>query len=98
MQDQQLEIKVTRINNRYHARLINATTQEVLDEMACQLRRDVGWISREMLRWYSKLGGQSQFAEAARDRQNNSTIPVGKTWTRLQLEEESKHRHSTTCT
>ena len=88
MQDQQLEIKVTRINNRYHARLINATTQEVLDEMACQLRRDVGWISREMLRWHSKLGNQSKFAEAARDRQNNSVLPAGRTWTRLQLKEE----------
>ena len=86
----QLKIRVTRINNRYHARLINVATQEVLDEMACQLRQDVGWISREMLRWYSKLGGQSQFAEAARDRQNDSVLPAGKTWTRLQLQEEQK--------
>ena len=73
-----LEIKVTNINNKYHSRLY--VNNEVYDEMACECKEDIGWISREMLRWYSKLGGVSAFAEAARDRQNKSPTPKGKVY------------------
>ncbi len=73
-----LEIKVTNINNKFHSRLY--VNNEVYDEMACECKEDIGWISREMLRWYSKCGGVSQFAESARIRQRNSTNPIGKVY------------------
>lgn len=61
------EIHVTKIANRWHARMVIG--DDVRDEMACELRCDIGWICREMLRWHQKLGGQSEFAAAARERQ-----------------------------
>ena len=76
-----LEIKVTKIRNRWHARLLDGTN--ILDEMACAHRCDIGWISREMLRWYDKLGGTSLFAHAARYRQTSK--PEGRVWWRRQL-------------
>ena len=78
-----LKIKVTRINNKWHARLINTETNEILDEMACTKRQDIGWICREMLRWHDKLGGTSQLASAARKRQQSKI--VGKVWYRKDL-------------
>jgi hypothetical protein len=39
-----LEIKVTRIGQRFHSRLLK--DGEVKDEMACEDRRDIGWICR----------------------------------------------------
>ena len=71
-----IDIKVTRIENRYHSRLMK--DGQVLREMACAEKYDIGWISREMLRWYDKLGGVSRFASAARERQNSQ--PIGKVW------------------
>ena len=71
-----VSIKVTRIKDKFHARLLKG--DEVLDEMACVSTEDISWICREMLRWYSKTGGVSAFAEAARDRQNSSKPLVGK--------------------
>lgn len=44
----QEEIKVTKINKRFHARLI--VNGAIHDEMACSLKRDIGHICREMLR------------------------------------------------
>jgi hypothetical protein len=79
-----MKLKVTRIGDRYHARLI-IDNDVVFDEMACSLKRDIGWICREMLRWYSKLGGVSEFAESARDRQRKTPCPVGKVWYRNSL-------------
>jgi hypothetical protein len=70
------EIKATRINNRWHSRLIE--NGKVLDEMACGLQEDIGWICRELLRWYSKMGGVSRFAESARKRQTGTH--KGKVW------------------
>ena len=70
------EIKVTRINSRWHARVTIGAI--VRDEMACELRRDIGWICREMLRWLDKGGEGGQFASAARHRQQ--TGAVGKVW------------------
>lgn len=71
-----LDIKVTRIANRWHARLL--VDGEMRDEMACELRCDIGWICREMLRWFDKVEGCSAFAAAARDRQKER--PVGRIW------------------
>lgn len=75
------EIKVTRIGERWHARLL--IDKAVHDEMACANRQDIGWICREMLRWFCKLGGVSKFASAARKRQ--VTGPIGKVWHRNNL-------------
>jgi len=75
------EIKVTKIKNRWHSRLIE--NAEVLDEMACSEKQDIGWISREMLRWYDKNGGVSDFTSSARKRQVND--PVGKIWYKKEL-------------
>ena len=75
-------IKVTRIKERYHARLFYK--DKVYDEMACQTRRDMGWICREMLRWFSKSSGIiNDFAESARNRQIGR--PVGKVWYKKDL-------------
>lgn len=74
-------IKVTKIKSRWHSRLYYKG--KVLDEMACELKEDIGWICREMLRWFDKLGGNSEFAKAARHRQTNK---IGKVWYKTQLE------------
>lgn len=78
------EVKVTRIRNRWHARL--TYNGKVFDEMACSDRRDIGWICREVLRWFVKIGGSSEFASAARERQG--TKPVGRVWWRRHLDDE----------
>ena len=71
-----LSIKVTFIKNRWHARLLDGT--KILDEMACTARQDIGWICREMLRWYNKNGGTSKWASEARKRQQG--FPANKVW------------------
>ena len=83
-----LNIKVTFIKNRGHARLLEGS--KILDEMACSTRQDIGWICREMLRWYDKWGGKySELAVAARKRQNDTLYPIGKVWTYNQLKLKS---------
>lgn len=71
-------IKVTKIKNRWHARLW--LDKKLIDEMACEDRMDIGWICREMLRWYDKLGGSSIYAKLARKRHNLTPTPIGKVW------------------
>jgi hypothetical protein len=61
-----LEIRVTRIKDRWHARLI--VNGQVRDEMACDTQCDIRLICREMLRWYDKLGGTSKYADRSRHR------------------------------
>ncbi len=92
------EIRVTRINNRWHARLFY--NDVCIDEMACENKLDIGWVCREMLRWYAKgLYPLSEFAEAARRRQTSR--PFRKIWYKGQLEnqrirkENGKGTHST---
>lgn len=76
------EIKVQRINNRYHARLfINGNLH---DEMACQYRIDIGWICREMLRWADKTGFSNDHTSSARKRQTTQ-ITHGKVWYRNKI-------------
>jgi hypothetical protein len=62
------DIKVTHIGNEYHARLF--ADGKLVDEMACKNKEDIGWVCREMMRWYSKMGGDSAHAENARERHN----------------------------
>lgn len=78
------EIKVTHINNRWHARLIQ--DGKILDEMACNVQSDIGLICREMLRWYDKNGGSSEYASKARSRYSGPY--TGKVWYRNHLEME----------
>ena len=83
------EIKVTRINNKWHARM--TIDGEVRDEMACEVRQDIGWICREMLRWLDKGGSNSKFASAARHRQH--TGPVSQVWYQGELNNQ-KEKHA----
>ena len=73
---QWIEVKVTRIADRWHARLW--VDGAIVDHMACENKIDTGWICREMLRWHDKTGGESTFASRARDRQTPG--PTGKVW------------------
>jgi len=76
------EIKVTRIKNRWHARLI-LPNGDVHSEMACALREDIGFLCRSLLRWYDKCGGVSIYAHKSRERWNakdNRWHPIGKVW------------------
>lgn len=76
-----LDIKVTRIGSRWHAQLrVNGV---LYDEMACAERVDIGWICREMMRWYDKNGGLSPYAHSARVRQARG--PYGKVYYRNAL-------------
>jgi choline dehydrogenase-like flavoprotein len=75
-----INIKITRIGNRYHSRLF--LDGKVIDEMACELKCDIGWICREMLRWFDKNGGVSRWAMDARKRQNHHQ---GRVWYKNQL-------------
>jgi hypothetical protein len=56
---------------------------KIMDSTACALKRDIGWMCREMLRWYDKLGGTSKWAKSARRRQTSG--PSGKIWYRKDL-------------
>ncbi len=75
------DVTVTHINHRWHARLI--VGGEVFDEMACELKCDIGFICREMYRWYDKTGGVSQAAAAARHRHTRPAL--GRIWYRKDL-------------
>jgi len=85
------EVKVTKINNRYHARLVKLG--KCIDEMACELREDIGYISRYMIRIEDKSGGD-EFTSASRYRLNtnpdNFGGPKGKVWhsSRIQMEQD----------
>lgn len=81
-------IVVTKISNRWHARL--SLNNEIVDEMACQQRLDIGWICREMLRWAAKTGNCSEFASAARRRQLKG--PIGRVWWQGSLEANKAKR------
>ena len=81
------EIKVTKIKNRWHAQL--TVEGKVWDEMACDTRLDIGYICRQMMRWYDKNGGCSKVASDSRARLNkketNHQGPVGSVWYQSRL-------------
>jgi len=72
-----MDIKVTKIGNEWHARLLNEAGV-VIDEYGCKLKEDIGWICREMLRWQDKLGNTDDQTQFARLRQTSH--PTGKVW------------------
>lgn len=67
-----MHISITNINRKFHARLYNENI--LLDEMACDLRCDIGFICREMLRWQDKINPTKQTTFA----RNRQTINTGK--------------------
>lgn len=71
-----LSIKVKNINGEFHSRLFK--DGKVIDEMSCEIKEDISWCCREMLRWFCKMGGNDPWAKAARKRQNLSAPPKGK--------------------
>ena len=85
-----LEIKVVKIKHRWHARLL--VQGKLHEESACELKEDIGFMCREMLRWFDKLGGISKLASSSRRRQNRSKAPVGRIWCYSELVEERKVR------
>lgn len=80
MNTEYLQIKVTRINGNWHARLFDTRKEKHIDEMACKLQEDISYICYEMLRWHDKLGGVSPMASAARHRKRETYSPIGKVW------------------
>jgi hypothetical protein len=72
------QIKITKINNRYHARLMEGDV--IRDEMACENRLDVGLISREMLRWFVPGGKVVLFSSPS------IYHPKGQIWYKNQLD------------
>jgi hypothetical protein len=84
-----MDVKVTKINDRWHARLLNQTG-DILDEMACDTQSDIGWICREMMRWQDKGGNfNSQTIHA---RANHEVGPQGKIWYQVHLTIEKAKR------
>ena len=75
------EIKVTKIKNRYYARLFKFG--DVISEMSCEYRIDIGYICSQMMRDEDKIGG-NMVTSASRGRLNinldNIKKPVGKIW------------------
>lgn len=80
-----MEIKVTKINGRYHIRLFREGSLH--DESAVQLRCDIGYACRDMLRWYDKMCYEpfSKMAISARHRGKNHLLR-GKLWPKHKLE------------
>jgi hypothetical protein len=83
-----LSLKVTRIGNRWHARLLD--DDKVLDEMACNSRLDLKFICKEILRRYNQCERLSRFFKAARKRQIQG--PHGRVWYMTQLRRKSNDR------
>jgi len=84
------EIKVTKINRRWHARLIHQGV--VKDELACECTEDIGLICKEMLRWFDKMGNISLYADKSRHRAYTFRPFKGKIWYRPMLEQEKLKR------
>ena len=83
------DIKVTRIKNRFHARCY--LNGNVVDEMACKEKEDIGVICHIMFRWIHKLGIHvSKYTDSARHRQSNQRTPKGKIWYKVDLDKERR--------
>lgn len=62
------EVTVRCINGRYHVRvLLNGVVNQ---EAVCESKLNIGFTARSLLRWESKCGNISKFAESARERHN----------------------------
>lgn len=86
--DTDYDLQVTTINGRHHVRLFYK--DDVIDEMACEDKMDIGYISRQMLRWADKRGGDC-FTSSVRGRMYDKKYQTaeqhrGRIWYRHQLE------------
>lgn len=79
-------ISVTRMGRRWIA--VMTVRGKEFDRMACATKVDIGWICREMMRWYDKTGGCSKWASSARRRQRGK--PHGKVWRQPELHAEKR--------
>ena len=62
------EVTVRNINGEYHCRVF--TNGNLNQEAVCYNQRDIGYTCRNLLRWEDKCGNISEFARAARERNN----------------------------
>lgn len=83
------DTRVTKIGDRWHARLLD-TAGNILDEMACNVRQDIGWMCREMMRWQDKGGNGNDQTQHARASQTAN--PVGRVWFQVHLNMEKEAR------
>lgn len=88
MAEPKVYILTTFIKNKWHCRLFKE--DNLLDEMACINKKDIGWICREMLRWYDKTWGDSNFAYVGRHKHHGK--PTGKIWYKNKLDEEKENK------
>ena len=78
-----LTTKVTRINNKYHCRLLN--NKLVCHEVVCKEKKDISFCVSYMLRWFDKYNNQySKMARASRERATlKPRHPIGKIWYKI---------------
>lgn len=70
-----LTTKVTRLGNGwYGCRLYNNGV--LIDEVRVPNRSDISAAMKDMLRWFDKMGGDSNMAHASRHRNNH--LPVNR--------------------
>lgn len=88
--EEKYNIKVTKIKDKWHARLF--FNNMVIDEMACNVRQDIGYICQQMMRTADKMGGDA-YTDATRHRRGiksenytENMQPVGSIWYSQQLE------------
>lgn len=67
MGDCEHEVKVSRINNRYHVRIF--LNGKINQEAVCN-KENIGFTCRSLLRWEDKCGNMSKYASSARERHN----------------------------
>lgn len=95
--EEKYSIKVTKIKDRWHARL--SFNNVVIDEMACNAQQDIGYICQSMMRMADKMGGDA-YTNATRHRRGiksenyENMQPVGQIWyypaQQVALKKESK--------
>lgn len=77
--------KVTKINDRWHVRLIHIEDGSIVDEMACDNKENISYLCFVMLRWADKMGWVSPMALASRKRQDKMYKAPGIIWYRKEL-------------
>ena len=93
-------IEHTTINGRHHFRLFSPAGV-LLDEVACEDKRDSHYVCKDMLRWRNKMGGGSNYADRARHRNKEGHAfdgCHGRVWNKRQLDEERAAHLSSTMT
>jgi len=79
MEDEYLEVRVTKVGARWHCRMIDKQSGAILDEVACSSKRDINYFCRLMLHWHHRMGHDTPMTEASRKRCPLGE-PVGRIW------------------